>query len=275
MSDKIAEVTPPPCVAWVASSDTDISVLTDRIGELARQVAALSASRSHPRSPSRTQHSRRTSRSAARSPAPDIFWYHRRGQINVLSGSSRYHTTLLYFPEIIRSADVHREPRHYTLHHIRTSPGPPPAYRPRRLAPDRIRIAKSEFDEMLRSCTTRRSDSPWASPLHLVPKKEDGWRPCGNYVVLNARTVPDQYPFRHIADFAHQLGIWKVFSTIDLVKAYHQITVHPTTLPRQPSSRPSDSSSFPICSSGSEMTLKHFSVSSMRFSGIWTSAMHI
>jgi len=97
--------------------------------------------------------------------------------------------------------------------------------RPRRLAPDRLRIAKSEF-EMLRNCTARRSDSPWASPLHLVPKKEDGWRPCGDYHALNARTVPDQYPVRHIADFAHHLDGQKVFSTIDLVKAYHQIPVH-------------------------------------------------
>jgi hypothetical protein len=31
---------------------------------------------------------------------------------------------------------------------------------------------------------------------------------------------------RHIADFAHHLDCWKVFFTIDLVKAYHQIPLH-------------------------------------------------
>ena len=62
----------------VASSDTDISILTDRINELAQQKAALFASRSRTRSPSRTQHARRPSRSAAWSPAPDICWYLRR-----------------------------------------------------------------------------------------------------------------------------------------------------------------------------------------------------
>ena len=87
---------------------------------------------------------------------------------------------------------------------------------------------------MLRIDTARRSDSPWASPFHLVPKKEDGWRPCGDYRVLYARTVTDQYPVRQIADFAHQLAFRKVFSTLDIIKAYHQIPVHPTTLPRQP-----------------------------------------
>jgi hypothetical protein len=74
--------------------------------------------------------------------------------------------------------------------------------------------------------TARRSDSPWASPLHLVHKKENGWRQCGDYRALNARTVPDQYPVRHIADFAQQLAGRTVFSTINLVKAYHQISVH-------------------------------------------------
>jgi cleavage and polyadenylation specificity factor subunit 1 len=74
--------------------------------------------------------------------------------------------------------------------------------------------------------TAQRSDSPWASPLHLVPKKEDGWRPCGDYRALNARTVPDQYPTQHTADFA-QLASRRILSTIDLVKAYHQIPVNP------------------------------------------------
>ena len=78
LADTIAEGTPSQFVARVASSFTDISILTGRIDKLARQVAALSASRSRPRSPWRTQQARRPSRSAARSPAPDIICYHRR-----------------------------------------------------------------------------------------------------------------------------------------------------------------------------------------------------
>jgi hypothetical protein len=55
LADKIAEVTPPTCVARVSSSGFDINTLTTRIDELARQVAALSASVSRPRSPLQTR----------------------------------------------------------------------------------------------------------------------------------------------------------------------------------------------------------------------------
>ena len=77
LADKIAEVTPPPCVSRVFSSGDDICTLTACIDELARQVAALSTSPSRPRSPSQTRrHTQRSSRPVGRSPAPGICWYH-------------------------------------------------------------------------------------------------------------------------------------------------------------------------------------------------------
>ena len=80
--------------------------------------------------------------------------------------------------------------QHNTTHHIRTTHGPPVARAPRRLAPDRLAVVKAEFYLMLRDSTARRAEGPWSSALHLVPKKDSGWSPCGHYRTLNARTIP-------------------------------------------------------------------------------------
>lgn len=77
------------------------------------------------------------------------------------------------------------------------------------------------------------SKSSYASPLHLIPKKDClDWRPVGDYRALNAQTVKDRYGVPHILDFTSELHDNTIFSQKDLIKAYHQILTYPSHIPK-------------------------------------------
>lgn len=110
--------------------------------------------------------------------------------------------------------------------------GEPVFCRPRRLDEVKFKAMKQEFQQMLDLGIIEPSNGPWASPLHVVPKGDGSWRPCGDYRKLNTLTVPDKYCIPNLQDFTRNLHNKTIFSKIDLVKSYYQVPVREADIPK-------------------------------------------
>ena len=145
--------------------------------------------------------------------------------LTIIDQAHPYSELLRKFPSVIGATEplpVQEEQKVY--HYIETK-GPPVALRARKLCPERLKIAKEEFKKLCDAGLMRPSKSPWASPIHMVQKGK-GFRIVGDYRCLNAQTKPDRYPVKRLLDFTTILKGCKVFSTLDLKRAYNQIPVN-------------------------------------------------
>jgi len=98
-------------------------------------------------------------------------------------------------------------------------------FRPRRLSyADKEKI-RDILDKLLSERIIRPSESPYASPIVLVRKKNDELRLCIDYREINKITVRDNYPTPLIDDHLDRLHDKKYFSCLDLKSGFHHVRV--------------------------------------------------
>jgi hypothetical protein len=148
-----------------------------------------------------------------------------------LAALPEFKQLLSEFMDVLNPSKRLPVPTHGVEHFVVTT-GPPVASPFRRLDGEKPTAAKAKFAQLERDGIIRRSDSPWASPLHMVRKADGSWRPCGDYRRLNLVTVPDAYPLPNIMDFQSKVAGCRFFLVIDLRKGYHQIPMHPADIPK-------------------------------------------
>lgn len=82
---------------------------------------------------------------------------------------------------------------------------------------------------MVKAAFCSPSDSPWVSPMHVVPKKDGSWRTVSDLWRLptpkRCYTILDRYSVTHLHDFSSNVQGKPVFSKLDLYRAYHQMPV--------------------------------------------------
>ena len=116
-------------------------------------------------------------------------------------------------------------------HEIKLTNYVPFKERYRRIPPHQYEEVHKHLDEMLRMGAIRKSNSPWASAVVLVRKKDGTLRFCIDLRKLNERTVKDTYSLPRIEDSLDVLNGSCIFTSIDLKSGYWQVELDKKSIP--------------------------------------------
>lgn len=111
-------------------------------------------------------------------------------------------------------------------HQIKTKPSFVPKIFPTYNTPYHQRpILRELINDLLSKGFIKPSDSPMASPLFFVSKKDGTLRPIQDYRYLNEHTIRDGFPIPNTQTLLNQLHGSKYFTTLDIRQGYHNIRI--------------------------------------------------
>ncbi|CAB0029249.1 unnamed protein product, partial [Trichogramma brassicae] len=134
---------------------------------------------------------------------------------------------------VISNADIAKIPLTGSgAHRIVTSDDIPINIKQYRHPPHLRDEMRKHVQELLDNDIVEESESPYNSPLWIVPKKAgpDGikkWRLVIDFRALNEKTIASAYPLPQITEILDQLGKSKYFSTLDLQSGFYQVPIDP------------------------------------------------
>ena len=97
---------------------------------------------------------------------------------------------------------------------------------------DRAEAMKKLLAEFIERGWIEPSDSEWARPAFIVPKKETGeWTLVVDYRGLNEQTEHDSYSLPLIDTILQKQQKKRIFTVLDLKHGYHQMPLHPDSGP--------------------------------------------
>ncbi|KAL4008013.1 hypothetical protein ACER0C_001865 [Sarotherodon galilaeus] len=149
-----------------------------------------------------------------------------------LEWKQRITQQLSSMPEVFAQHDLDFGRTDQVRHHIKLSDDTPFKLRARPIHPRDIEAVRKHIQELLDAGVIRESESPFASPIVVVRKKNGQVRLCIDYRRLNLQTIKDAYGLPKLEDTFSALNGSQWFSVLDLKSGYYQIEVEEADKPK-------------------------------------------
>ena len=104
--------------------------------------------------------------------------------------------------------------------------GGPINIKARRLPASLYNKTKAELQKLLEAGVIRRSNSDWGFPINVLRKDETEVRVVADLRQLNAISIRDCYALPNLGDVANIIAKCKIFTKLDLTKAFYNLPLH-------------------------------------------------